>query len=201
MKRRMVSFLALVTISAIVGIAWRIYPSLTSAASVFSSPSVAQAQPTPKSTSNSAIDLVNTAQQLAKQGNFSAAIATIDKIQPANSEEAKTLLQVKQRWADEVFKQAQTKYEQGDIDGAIDLAETIPANSPAQQQYAQLRKTWFKNLMILELAEQFHQERRCTTALSTISLIQDPALLGSQRVQDLKQAINSMQAANPQAQS
>jgi len=200
MKRRMVSFLALVTISAIVGIAWRIYPSLTSGASVFSSPPVAQAQPTPKSTSNSTIDLVNTAQQLAKQGNFSAAIATIDKIQPANPEEAKTLSQVKQRWAEEVFKQAQTKYEQGDIDGAINLAETIPANSPAQQQYAQLRKTWFRNLTILELAEQFHQERRCTTALSTISLIQDPALLGSQRVQDLKQAINSMQAANPQAQ-
>ncbi|MEX0271568.1 hypothetical protein AB3R30_20820 [Leptolyngbyaceae cyanobacterium UHCC 1019] len=201
MKRRIVSFLAIAVVSFIIGTAWKVYPSLTAAASIFSSPSVAQAQPTSAPTSSSAVDLVNQAQQLAKQGNFSAAIATVDKIQPANPEEAKTLLQVKQRWADEVFKQALNKYEQGDVNGAIDLAERIPANTPAQQQYAQVRKTWFKNSTVLELAEQFHQERRCTTALSTISLIQDPALLGSQRVQDLKQAINSMQAANPQAES
>lgn len=158
--------------------------------------SPAQSQPTSPTSSDPAVAIVNEAQRLAKKEKFAEAIATLDKIKPANDAEATTLSQVRNRWSDEILKQATTKFQNGDVTEAIDTAETIPANTTAQKQYAQLRRSWFKDEAVLQLTEVFHKQRRCTTALTTLDQLTDPTLRSTARVQTLRTAIIAMRNAN-----
>ncbi|NEP11444.1 MAG: serine/threonine protein kinase [Symploca sp. SIO2C1] len=107
---------------------------------------------------NCAEELLETAQELAKDQDFQEAIIKADKLLPVGLFEAQTKSLISQ-WSNNLIQQATKLYqEEGKLDEAIALIETIPNTVPtskkAQEVIAQWQKEWAANDTLLKEAQQ-----------------------------------------------
>ncbi len=103
-------------------------------------------------------ELLETAQELAKDQDFQEAIVKADKLLPVGlfEVEAKSLIS---QWSNNLVQQATKLYqEEGKLDEAIALIETIPntvaTSKKAQEVIAQWQKEWAANDTLLKEAQQ-----------------------------------------------
>ncbi|WP_242060132.1 serine/threonine-protein kinase [Oscillatoria sp. FACHB-1407] len=114
------------------------------------------------------------AENLAKQGQFEAAIALVNKITP----EMTSYTQVSSRlqgWATTMLTKATDLYQQGQFEAAIDLLRTIPEDTPTTAQATTTLVTWEAeqqaNQKHLDEAQQAVSNQKWQAALDAINQI------------------------------
>lgn len=160
--------------------------------------------PTNTTLANAASDLkaecqLALAKQLAQQGKYGQAFQALNTIdsQTAVATESK---QLGQAWGDRLWEQATQKYQQGDIDQATTLAETLPEGS---SQRAQAQKTipiwqqeWQQNKDRFQAAQTALDEGDWQRAINQSNLLTTPYWQG--KAEPIRQ--RAIAAQSPPAQ-
>ncbi len=84
------------------------------------------------------------AKQRAEQGNLEPALQELSQIEP-NAAVAPESAQLQKQISDRLLTEATQKYEQGDVEGAIKLANAIPKNLPLAQEAEAKIRSWQQN--------------------------------------------------------
>ena len=121
----------------------------------------------------------NTLQQavaLAKQGQWEAAIATLNQI-PANSPAAAQSSAYLEVWSIRLLKRAEEYYKKGDVDAALRDTQSIPKNSSIYTQAQTEIVTWNKDKQTLDKIKQ-NLDTACDRAggKRLLKLLESPGL-------------------------
>ena len=116
--------------------------------------------------------------ELAKQNRFSEAIALSTGISTATNIYSQAR-QHRSQWSENIFQIASDRYQDGNLQAAMALMESIPADSPvgkkAKTIARQWDEEWQQNQAHLQVAQKALDERRWQDALNAVDRVSDTA--------------------------
>ncbi|MEM9273553.1 MAG: protein kinase [Cyanobacteria bacterium P01_F01_bin.143] len=109
------------------------------------------------------------AEKLAAQSRLKDAIALAAHI-PQDTDIYAEAQQLVAQWSEQIFQIASNKYQEGNLQEAIAIAKSVPANHPVAKQVATTiphwQKTWQQNQTHLQTAQQKLAQRRWQEAIN-----------------------------------
>jgi hypothetical protein len=156
------------------------------------SPNSAQSHPLPQEIEVLYSQVLEKAQAMASQAQFSSAIAQVAGI-PKNSQSYELAHSLQADWSQELLQQANQHYENAELETAQSLLAAIPATSSLKAQALALKAQWGQQQQIMARAIAAKERGDWQAVIDALQSLDETPLHHSLPVQDLlQQAITQL---------